>query len=139
MPPFSTLALSVAAVSTGAALGALLRWLLSLGFNQSWAGMPLGTLLANLIGGYGVGLAVGWFSQAPELPPALKLFVITGLLGGLTTFSTFSAEVVAMLQNGRAAWAFATAAAHVTGSLLLTWAGLASAPALLRWLRMVVA
>lgn len=114
------------AVASGAALGALLRWGLGMGLNQPSAGLPLGTLAANLIGGYGVGLAVGWFTQQPELSQTLRLFLITGLLGGLTTFSTFSAEVVALLQQGRLAWAALTISTHVLGSLAATLAGLAT-------------
>jgi fluoride exporter len=126
MPPASHIALSVLAIGGGAAVGALLRWLLALALNQAGAGLPLGTLAANLVGGYGVGLAVGWFTLQPELPQTLRLFVITGLLGGLTTFSTFSAEVVHLLQQGRLGWAAGTIAAHLAGSLLATLAGLAT-------------
>lgn len=120
------------AVGLGAALGAMLRWGLGLGLNHLFPALPLGTLLANLLGGYLVGLAVGWFGQAPDVPPEWRLFVITGFLGGLTTFSTFSAEVVAALQNGRPGWAMATVATHLMGSLLLTFAGLATVAALRR-------
>ena len=123
--------LAIAAISLGAALGALLRWLLGLGLNQLLPTLPLGTLTANLVGGYLVGLALALFAQLPTLAPEWRLFVITGFLGGLTTFSTFSAEVVQALQQGRTGWAAATVVAHVSGSLLLTLAGLAT-PALLR-------
>jgi fluoride exporter len=122
---------SIAAVSIGAALGALLRWALSLGLNHLWPALPPGTLVANLVGGYLVGLAVSVFAQMPELSPEWRLFVITGFLGGLTTFSTFSAEVVAALQQGRTGWAALTVATHVLGSLVLTLAGMATG-ALLR-------
>ncbi len=118
---------SVMAISVGAALGALLRWALAGWLNGSASWMPMGTLVANLVGGYLIGVAVVVFAQQPELSPAWRLFIITGLLGGLTTFSTFSAEVVAMLQAGRLAPALATIAAHLAGSLLLTLAGIASA------------
>jgi fluoride exporter len=118
---------SVLAISVGAALGALLRWALGLWLNGSAALMPLGTLAANLIGGYFVGVAVVVFAQQPELPLPWRLFVITGLLGGLTTFSTFSAEAVALLQAGRLMPALAHVGAHLAGSLLLTLAGIASA------------
>jgi CrcB protein len=94
--------------------------------------MPLGTLAANLIGGYLVGVAVMLFTQHADWPPAWRLFVITGLLGGLTTFSTFSAEVVGMLQHGRWADATATVLLHGAGSLLLTAAGIATVVALRR-------
>jgi fluoride exporter len=114
------------AVGVGAALGALLRWGLGLALNASATLMPLGTLAANLIGGYGVGVAVALFAAHPEIPPAWRLFIITGLLGGLTTFSTFSAEVVHQLQAARVWPALAIIAAHLAGSLLMTLAGIAS-------------
>ncbi len=117
---------SVLAISFGAALGALLRWCLGLWLNPVCAALPLGTLAANLLGGYGIGVAVAVFLHMPELPPQWRLFIITGLLGGLTTFSTFSAEVVALLQQGRWGWAMGTVSAHLAGSLLMTLAGLAS-------------
>jgi fluoride exporter len=122
---------AILAVSLGAALGALSRWGLSVGLNHAFPSLPPGTLLANLIGGYFVGLAVALFAMRPELPAEWRLFVITGFLGGLTTFSTFSAEVVHALQAGRTGWALATVASHVLGSLALTLAGLAT-PALFR-------
>ncbi len=118
---------AVIAISLGAALGALARWGLSLGLNHLWPQLPPGTLAANLVGGYLVGLALGVFAQQPALPPEWRLFVVTGFLGGLTTFSTFSAEVVQALQGGRLGWALATVAAHVLGSLALTLAGIATA------------
>ena len=86
--------------------------------------LPLGTLAANLIGGYLVGVAVAVFHINAELPPELKLFFITGFLGALTTFSTFSAEVVHLVQNARYGWALATASVHLFGSLLLTGLGI---------------
>jgi CrcB protein len=122
---------AVLAISLGAALGALLRWGLGIGLNHLFPALPPGTLVANLVGGYLVGVAVAVFSQMPSLPPEWRLFVITGFLGGLTTFSTFSAEVVHALQQGRTGWAVATVATHVLGSLALTLAGLAT-PALMR-------
>ena len=123
--------LSVAiAISLGAALGALLRWGLGVGLNHLWPALPPGTLVANLVGGYLIGLAMVLFAQAPQLPPEWRLFVITGFLGGLTTFSTFSAEVVIALQQGRLGWAASTIAAHVLGSLALTLLGVAT-PSLL--------
>ena len=122
----------VLAISLGAALGALARWGLSLGLNHLWPALPPGTLTANLVGGYLIGLAVAVFGQMPELSPEWRLFVITGFLGGLTTFSTFSAEVVQSLQQGRLGWALATIATHVLGSLALTLAGLATGALLLR-------
>ena len=122
---------AIIAVSLGAALGALLRWGLGLGMNHWLPALPLGTLTANLVGGYLIGLALALFAQAPQLPPEWRLLVITGFLGGLTTFSTFSAEVVSAIQQGRLAWAAATISLHVLGSLGLTLLGLAT-PALLR-------
>lgn len=122
---------AVIAISLGAALGALSRWGLSVGMNHWFPALPLGTLAANLVGGYLVGLAVALFAQAPQLAPEWRLFVITGFLGGLTTFSTFSAEVVAALQRGQLGWAAATVATHVLGSLALTLLGLGT-PALLQ-------
>jgi fluoride exporter len=122
-------AAAVAAISLGAALGALLRWGLGLGLNAAFPALPLGTLAANLLGGYLVGLAVGLFSLHGELPPEWWLFVITGFLGGLTTFSTFSAEVVHALQQGRLGWAAATVGVHVVGSVVLTFAGIATSTA----------
>jgi len=120
------------AVALGASLGALLRWGLGLGLNHLFPQLPPGTLVANLVGGYLVGLAVAAFTQHAQLPPEWRLFVITGFLGGLTTFSTFSAEVMNLLQQGRAVWAVATIGAHVAGSLLMTLAGLLSWQALQR-------
>lgn len=117
---------SVLAVGSGAALGALLRWVLSSRLNPLLPALPLGTLAANLIGGYLVGVAVGYFGTEPSLSPQVRLFVVTGFLGGLTTFSTFSAEVVTQLQQGHAAWALATALAHLLGSFALTALGIAT-------------
>jgi fluoride exporter len=120
---------AVLVISLGAALGALSRWGLSVGMNHLFPALPPGTLVANLVGGYFIGVAVALFAQAPAIAPEWRLFVITGFLGGLTTFSTFSAEVVAALQQGRVGWAAGTVAAHVLGSLALTLLGLAT-PAL---------
>ncbi len=123
--------LPVLAISLGAALGALARWGLSLGLNPLWPALPLGTLVANVVGGYLIGLALAVFSLWPGWAPEWRLFVITGFLGGLTTFSTFSAEVVTALQAGRLGWAAATITSHLLGSLLATLAGLCTV-ALLR-------
>ena len=122
---------AVIAISLGASLGAVLRWLLGVGMNHLLPALPLGTLAANLAGGYLVGVAVALFAQSPQLPPEWRLFVITGFLGGLTTLSTYSAEVVAALNQGRLGWAAATVSAHVLGLLGLTLLGLAT-PGLLR-------
>jgi CrcB protein len=118
--------LSVAAICAGASLGALLRWVLGLQLNHFLPALPLGTLAANLIGGYAIGLVLGWLGQHPELPPQVRLFLVTGLLGGLTTFSTFSAEVVNHLVHGRYGWGIVIAVTHLTGSLVLTALGLAT-------------
>ena len=122
---------AIFAISLGAALGALSRWGLSVGLNHAFPALPPGTLVANLVGGYLIGLAIALFAQMPSIAPEWRLFIVTGFLGGLTTFSTFSAEVVLSLQQGRIGWAAATVATHVLGSLALTLAGLAT-PSLLR-------
>ena len=121
---------AAAAVGLGAALGALLRWQLGSWLNALTPAIPAGTLAANLIGGYGIGLAMAYFAMRPELAPEWRLFVITGLLGGLTTFSTFSAEVMTLLQQGRWGLAAGAAGLHLAGSLLATAAGLATLGAL---------
>ncbi|MBF0175773.1 MAG: fluoride efflux transporter CrcB [Magnetococcales bacterium] len=117
---------SVMAISVGAAVGALLRWFLGLQLNSFFPTIPPGTLIANLIGGYIIGLAMAYFAQEPHITPEWRLFIITGFCGGLTTFSTFSAEVTTLLQSGRLALAMVAIATHVSGSLLMTLAGLAS-------------
>lgn len=118
---------SVIAISLGAVLGALARWRLSLWLNQGTAILPWGTLAANWIGAYIVGVAVVFFQSQTQIDPVWRLAVITGFLGALTTFSTFSAEVIAMLQHGRFAFAVGTAGLHLLGSLLLTWVGMRTA------------
>ena len=119
------------AVGLGAAIGAWARWGLAAALNARSPAFPLGTLLANLVGGYLIGLAVGFFAARQDLPPELRLFVITGCLGGLTTFSTFSAEVTQLMLRGDYGPAAGLAFAHLAGSLLLTVAGLATVRALL--------
>lgn len=119
--------LTVIAICLGACVGALSRWQLGLWLNPSTANaglLPWGTLAANLIGGYLVGLCVGVFQQLPDLDPVWRLALVTGFLGALTTFSSFSAEVVAMLQQGRFALTAGTASLHLFGSLALTVLGL---------------
>lgn len=111
-------------VGIGAALGAWCRWLLGLALNPLFIMVPLGTLAANVVGGYLVGVAVGVFHLNREIPVEVKLFAITGFLGGLTTFSTFSAEVVERLLAQQFAWALALAGVHLAGSLLATYLGL---------------
>jgi CrcB protein len=114
---------STLAISLGAALGALLRYVLSTWLNASFPSIPPGTLLSNLIGGYLVGVAIALFATS-TLPLEWRLFVITGFCGGLTTFSTFSAELVILLQQGRAMLAVAAAGVHLVGSVAMTFAGI---------------
>jgi len=116
--------LAAACVFVGGGLGACLRWLVSLALNPLSHIVPLGTLAVNLIGGYLIGVAAAFFAHRHYLPPELKLFAITGILGGFTTFSAFSNEVVSLIAEGRPGWASATAAAHLFGSLLLTLLGI---------------
>lgn len=120
---------SLLAISVGASLGAILRWLLSVSLNGLFPTLPPGTLVANVLGGWLIGLALVWFAQHPALPPHWRLLVITGFLGGLTTFSTFSAEVTHLLQAGRLGWAGGVIVLHVAGSLAATLAGMACAHA----------
>ena len=120
----------IVAVGIGAALGAWLRWALAVALNARVAHFPLGTLAANLIGGYLVGFAVAYFEARHDLPPEMRLLATTGFLGGLTTFSTFSAEVVQLLARGEYATGGGLALAHLAGSLLLTVAGFATFRAL---------
>ncbi|MEW5893504.1 MAG: fluoride efflux transporter CrcB [Pseudomonadota bacterium] len=115
--------LSFAAVGLGAAIGAWLRWGLGLWLNPLAPSLPLGTLAANLIGGYLIGLAVAYFAQHPGLSPEARLFVITGFLGGLTTFSTFSAEVFTLLSRAQYAMGLLAIGAHLIGSLAMTGLG----------------
>lgn len=120
------MALTVAAIGIGAALGALLRWLLGLTLNALVPTLPMGTLAANLIAAYVVGLAVAYFGDHPGLSPAWRLFVITGFAGGLSTFSTFSMELLTVLREGRLGWSLAMLGLHVGGSLLMAGMGIAS-------------
>ena len=119
------LSASFAAVGIGAALGAWLRWGLGTWLNARIE-LPLGTLAANLIGGFLVGIAVAMFADRADLAPAWRLFIITGFLGGLTTFSTFSAESVAIMMRGDYGWALAHTGLHLLGSLALTAVGIAT-------------
>ena len=122
--------LSVFAIFCGAGFGALLR----AGFNFLTVGsasiIPLGTLTSNMVGGYLIGLAVAFFGNNPQLSPEWKLLVVTGFLGGLTTFSSFSAEVVGFIQRGEFTWALGTAMLHLIGSLVLTFLGILTYQAL---------
>lgn len=116
--------LQVIAVSLGASAGALARWQLGLWLNKSHALLPWGTLAANWIGAYAIGLSVAFFQSQPQIDPVWRLTIVTGLLGALTTFSTFSVEIVGLLQQGRLVLAGGVAGLHLLGSLLLTWLGL---------------
>ncbi len=118
------------AVGGGAALGAWLRWWLGLWMNSLHTQLPLGTLSANLGGGYLIGIAVGLFSSHPGLAPEWRLFLVTGFLGGLTTFSTFSAEAMLLLQRGDYIWALGHTCLHLMGSILFCIAGFATYRAL---------
>ncbi|MFO1489987.1 MAG: fluoride efflux transporter CrcB [Kiritimatiellia bacterium] len=117
---------SILSICAGASLGAVLRWLLGLLLNPLFPSIPPGTLAANLIGGYLIGVALAVFAAHPGLSPEWRLLIITGFLGGLTTFSTFSAEVVTLIQQGRILWAAGAVGVHVAGSLLMTILGLAT-------------
>ena len=118
--------LSWLAVGIGAALGAWMRWGLALWLNVLHKQVAIGTLAANLGGGYLIGIAVGFFTSHPGLSPEWRLFCVTGFLGGLTTFSTFSAESMAFLQRGDYLWALGHAALHLVGSIALCIAGYAT-------------
>lgn len=117
---------SLLVISLGASLGAILRWGLGLAFNAVYPSIPPGTWLANMLGGYLIGVALAYFADHASLPPEWRLLVITGFLGGLTTFSTFSAEVVTLVQQGRMLWAGVAISVHVVGSLLMTLLGMAT-------------
>jgi len=122
---------SVLAISVGASLGALLRWWFGLKLNSYFPTIPPGTVAANLLGAYMIGLAMAFFATYAAIAPEWRLLVITGFCGGLTTFSTFSAELVTLLREGRALWACGALAVHLGGSLLMTFAGVAT----LIWIR----
>ena len=116
---------SIVAVSVGGTAGCLFRWWLGLQLNALFPTIPPGTLAANIIGGYIIGVAVGYFS-ASSVSPEWRLLIITGFCGGLTTFSTFSAEVVSLMQQGRMAWACAEITTHVVSSISMTFLGIAT-------------
>jgi CrcB protein len=113
------------AIGAGAALGAWLRWALSLWMNSYHTHLPIGTLVANWGGGLIIGIAVAFFVNHPSIAAEWRLFLITGFLGALTTFSTFSAEAVALLQRGQYLWAFGHSALHLVGSILCCMLGFA--------------
>lgn len=119
-------AISAVAIFVGAGLGALARWALGLALNPIFPTVPLGTLAANVLGGLIMGLAMGLFVQFGSLSPALRLAVTTGFLGGLTTFSTFSAETVTLILRTEYLWAGTLVLAHLALSLLATMAGIAA-------------
>lgn len=125
----TALALQGLAVAVGAAAGALLRWRAGVWLNTLWAGFPLGTLLVNLAGGLAVGVALAWFERRPD--ELLKLLLVTGFLGGLTTFSAFSGESLALLQRGAAGMALLHSAAHLLGALACAALGYALMRALM--------
>lgn len=115
---------SFIAIGVGAACGAWLRWGLGLWLNPALPELPVGTLAANLLGGYLIGLAVAFFMQHPGLSAEWRLLIITGFLGGLTTFSTFSVETVTLMIRGQYVWGMGIVAAHLGGSLLMTMLGI---------------
>ncbi|MFL1544715.1 fluoride efflux transporter CrcB [Pseudomonas sp. O39] len=117
---------SLIVIAVGASLGAWLRWLLGLKLNALFPTIPPGTVVANMVGGYIIGLAIAFLAASPTLSPEWRLLIITGFCGGLTTFSTFSAETVALIQEGRLLWALGSISLHVVGSLAMTAAGLLS-------------
>ncbi len=116
----------VLAISIGAALGALLRWALGLKLNAILEVIPFGTVAANLLAAYVIGLATAYFATTSNLSPEWKLLIITGFCGGLSTFSTFSMEIVTLLQRQQFAWAAGSIGLHVVGSVLMTLAGMAT-------------
>ena len=118
------------AIAVGASLGAIIRWWLSNLLNAVLPNLPLGTLAANLIGGYVIGLALAWFGSHPGLPPHWRALIITGFCGGLTTFSTFSGELALLLQQARYGWMALSLSAHVGGSLIMTLLGIATIAAI---------
>ncbi|WP_339435131.1 fluoride efflux transporter CrcB [Pseudomonas orientalis] len=117
---------SLIVIAIGASLGAWLRWALGMKLNALFPTIPPGTVVANMVGGYIIGLAIAFLAASPTLSPEWRLLIITGFCGGLTTFSTFSAETVALIQEGRLLWALGSISLHVVGSLAMTAAGLLS-------------
>ena len=117
---------TVFAIFSGAGLGALLRWFLGTKLNSFYPSIPLGTLSANLLGGYLIGVFIAFFASNTAIAPEWRLFIITGFLGGLTTFSTFSAEIVTLIQEGRLSMSLVALFLHVMGSIAMTLLGIAS-------------
>jgi CrcB protein len=124
--------LGLLAVSAGAAVGASLRWWLSLALNPVFPTLPLGTLAANLVGGYLIGLVLGALPHFDALSPEVRLLITTGFLGGLTTFSTFSAEAATLISRDQLGWAALHVSGHLAGSLIMTFAGIATVRVILR-------
>ncbi len=122
---------AILAICIGASAGALLRWWLGAQLNALFPAVPPGTLAANLVGGYVIGIAIAFFATYSAIAPEWRLLIVTGFCGGLTTFSTFSAEIVTLLQQGRGLWALGAAGAHLVGSVLMTFAGIGT----VQWLR----
>lgn len=114
---------SLLAVIVGGSAGCIIRWLLAVRLNAIFPNLPPGTLIVNLAGGFIIGAAMACFLRHPHLDPAWKLLITTGLCGGMTTFSTFSAEVFSLLQAGNYTWALASMLIHVAGSVMMTTAG----------------
>ncbi len=113
-------------------MGSLFRWFLGIRLNGLYPDLPLGTLAANVIAGYIIGAAIAFFARLPQIPPEWRLFVTTGLMGGLSTFSTFSAEVVSDLQQGKFGWAMGEVAIHLSASIVMTILGFATVAAVSR-------
>ncbi len=123
---------SILAVAVGGALGSLFRWVLGLQLNTLFPDLPLGTLVANVIAGYVIGVAIACFARLPDIAVEWRLFVITGLMGGLSTFSTFSAEIVADIQQGKLGWAAGEIVIHVGATVAMTALGIATVAAVSR-------
>lgn len=115
---------SLFAIAVGASLGAWIRWGLGMRLNALFPTIPPGTVIANLVGGYIIGLALAFFASNPSINQEWRLLIMTGFCGGLTTFSTFSAETLTLIQEGRIFWALGAIGIHVTGSLVMTALGL---------------
>lgn len=115
---------SLMVIAVGASLGAWLRWILGMKLNALFPTIPPGTVVANMVGGYIIGLAIAFLAASPTLSPEWRLLIITGFCGGLTTFSTFSAETVSLIQEGKLLWALGSISLHVVGSLAMTAFGL---------------
>lgn len=111
------------AIMVGGAVGCVIRWFFGIKLNSFFPSLPPGTLVVNLLGAFIIGAAMAFFMRHPQLDPAWKLLIVTGLCGGLTTFSTFSVEVFTLLQAGNILWAFTSVMVHVVGSLIMTAAG----------------